>query len=221
MLEAEGFTVIERPSIAVKMMPYRRDAIDDNKKLDDFDIIAFTSKRGVEGAAPVAEQIRKANRQIAVVGQKTAEAVETIIGRPPDIIAEPQTGEVLARTICREKDAPCSLLHFRGAKANPAFKRILEKKGIHVTQAIVYKTEAPEIKPIDAEGQVVIVFASPSAVKNFIKVNNTSIRNAAACIAVGPVTAEALKKHKAPNIVVADAPDNNEILKKIRGIAGR
>jgi len=106
-----------------------------------------------------------------------------------------------------------SVLLPRSDRANPDLPAALKTHGAEVTEVIAYRTLQPgevdrqKLSRVSAGEADAILFFSPSAVQNFAELVGAEhflgLQNGLAITAVGPVTAEALRKSKVERMVVA------------------
>jgi uroporphyrinogen-III synthase len=201
---------LEYPCIQTEIFPYQGDPID-GMALEQFDAMAFSSRRGVRGMMPVAGRVRRSRCVLAAVGKTTALAIEKITGRKADLIARPQTGEGMARSLMEKLSSGGRVLHVRGSKTTGTFKKTMGDAGFRIHDLIVYENREPDLEPIKFESPPVVIFASPSAAKAFYRVN-PDIQDIATHIAIGQTTADYLKNLNIPNIHVARRPSDDGIL---------
>jgi uroporphyrinogen-III synthase len=94
----------------------------------------------------------------------------------------------------------------------------LREAGAEVERVVVYRTVTPpedraeHVRGLFKRGGVdVLIFASPSAVHNFVELMGTELMRETPVTpivaAIGPTTAEAVRKHGLSPHVVAGAPD--------------
>ncbi len=213
-LTARGITVIDYPCIRTRLFPFRIGDLE-NGSLEDVDVVIFTSKRAVRAVAGAAKDILMSHSLIGSVGPATTDHIRRIIGREPDIEPEINTGEALAKAVCREftrssvsgsgtAGVEFRAIYFRGDKTNPRFREIIENGGGRLTQIEVYATERPQMKSLELRAPAVAVFASPSAANHFFDVNPALVTVIHA-VAIGPVTAWRLREQGVS--VVAEAPE--------------
>jgi len=186
-------------------------------KLDQFDWIIFTSGQAVRafvarsmdlGASlnPAGSKLR-----IAAVGPVSAEAVRQK-GIHVEYVARTHSGVGLANEL-GERLRSRSVLLPRSDRANPDLPAALKTHGAEVTEVVTYRTLQPgevdrqKLGRISAGEADAVLFFSPSAVQNFAELVGAEhflgLQNGLAITAVGPVTAEALRKSKVERIVVA------------------
>ncbi len=217
-LGATGVSIREYPCIVTELNPYDGSLIDDTHVLTDFEVIVFTSKRGVSGIAPAAAEISRSSVRLAAVGTRTAEACRELFDRSPEFIPDIQTGEALAHLLADAlpgSDAgTIRILHVRGNKYNPVFQTILESAGMQVSALEVYTTRIPDLEPLTITRPVVILFASPSAVRGFFQANAYRCEQMI-CIAIGPVTRDALVAAGIQNVVSAPSSRHEDVVATI------
>ncbi len=219
-LNEMGMDTLEYPCISTRITPYTGGEICAGKSLKDFRVVAFTSKRGVAGMRERREELAGSDQLLAAVGKVTAQEVEKVIGRKPDVVAHPQTGEGLARSVLAKLDKPAPVLHVRGGKTSGTFRQALEEHGFEVCELIVYENVAPEVKPLELEGPAVAVFASPSAAQCFFECN-PGLSDQVYCVAIGPITAQYLESRNLKLVEVAFRPDTDHLVESIKQILKR
>ena len=186
-------------------------------QLEKFDWIIFTSGQAVRafetrnkdlGALlnPAGSKLR-----IAAVGPVSAEAVRQA-GLPVEYVARTHNGVGLANELGARLQGRSVLLP-RSDRANPDLPAALKTHGAQVTEVIAYRTLQPsevdrqKLGSISASEADAILFFSPSAAHNFAQSVSAEhflgLQNCLAIVAVGPVTAEALRHLKMERIVVA------------------
>jgi uroporphyrinogen-III synthase len=213
-LAALGHEALRYPCVATRLLPCCGDALPSGRGIEDFDVIAFTSKRGVAGIAHLRERIATCGALIACVGDATADAARRHLGATDFIVGSEQTSAGLAEATIAARGGPGALLHVRGDKSTGEFRRAMEGAGWTVEELIVYENTAPPLTPLeDAEGSGA-VFSSPTAAQRFFALNSGLLKRIK-CIAIGPVTARSLRELGAANITVAERPDDAGVLEAI------
>lgn len=163
---------------------------------------------GLEIASP------RAPRIIAAVGPATARALEAQ-GLRIDYVAREQTGESLARELEASLAGRAVFLP-RSDRGNTAVSAALREIGAQVTEVIAYRTLPPghiDAALADRIGRAEIdalIFASPSAVRNFLAVfGREAIRfpSALRFVAIGPTTAQSMRDANLP--VAVEAPESS------------
>ena len=134
---------------------------------------------------------------IAVIGPKTAEAVEELLGMEVDLAAQNYTAEGLARAL-----QPVAGLRFllpQSEIARPVLANALRDLGADVTTIVAYRTVlgqgGDDIPGMLARGELdAITFSSSSTVRNFVarlenEGGSTSQLEGVCLAAIGPITA--------------------------------
>lgn len=222
-LREKGLEVLEYPCIQTTLLPFSRGThLPADNTLADFQVIVFTSKRGVAGMKPAVSTIRKLLRtglRIAVVGPATARAVREAFGTSPHYTAEPATSDSLARLLVRSLPSKSNILHIRGDKTTGAFKSIIREHRFPLTECIVYRTESTNPPPLDPMDRAIILLASPSAVKTFFTANSlSSIIGHWTYLSIGPTTTKALGKTGASPVIEAKSTHIDSIIEAIENI---
>lgn len=245
-LAALGAEVIETPMIETRTLDCPRvvpapssvipglagDLPADLKTLANFDLLAFTSTNGVDSffkqlfAAGYDVRVL-AGKKIASVGKITEKKLLEY-GIRCDYVPEDHTAEGLGKLLasqcadCRQvsKDEPKILL-LQGNLADDTLLGYLP----HATRWIVYETlpvtECPEWKREAVATADAVVFASSSAVENFVKMSASAdleFKPLAFCI--GRMTESAAKEHGF-NTVVSEETTMDSLVKKIVEYFGR
>jgi len=172
----------------------------------------FTSTNGVKALQKLMEnglQVRP-EVQLFAVGSKTKQALERLglEARIPRI----QNAAHLAELIIDEGKID-SVIYFHGNLSRDEMSDTLRKENIEVIESEVYKTiikpvELPE-KPVEA-----VLFYSPSAVEGF-KQGEGFEKDLPMLFAIGPTTAEALRKETDQDIEISSMPDTKVLLKTV------
>ena len=213
-LAALGIEILEYPCIASRIIPYAGGQLA-GRDLEDFKVIAFASKRGVAGMRLVADRLKYSGALLAAVGETTASAINDLLGRKADLIAEPQTGEGLARAIIGRLPSSAPVLYVQGNKGTGEFKKLLEANNFEVCDLVVYENYFPEMVPLEINQQAIAVFASPSAAEAFFE-TNMHLKDVVQSMAIGPTTEQALKSMGVKDIAVAPKPAVEPLAETIR-----
>jgi len=185
--------------------------------IHQFDWMILTSAQAVRALVKRSEELKRgliqAGRKlrIAAVGPVTGEAALQA-GFPVEYVAETHTGAALAEELGSRLSGAKVFLP-RSDRANPDLPPALMRQGAQVTEVIAYRTLRPtdvgqrDLKQI-AEGVVdAVLFFSPSAVQHFAELFGGeklgALQYKLAITAVGPVTANALRRAGAQRIVMA------------------
>ena len=233
-LAALGAEVIETPMIETRTLECplvmaspegaRQSRPADFNSLANFDILAFTSTNGVESffkqLLASGNDIRiLAGKKIASVGKITEKKLLEY-GIRCDYVPEDHTGEglgkLLASLIPQSTEGATSypiprILLLQGNLADDTLLKLLPQ----ATRWVVYETlpvvELPEWKREAVASADAVVFASTSAVENFVKMANAQPRTS---FCIGRMTESAARKHGFET-VTSDETTMDSLVKKI------
>ena len=210
-LESLGAKVLLLPAVSFSA-PTDVDSLDRAiGSLEKFDWVVFTSANAARFFASRCVQVGRMpdagkRPRCAAVGSATAAAAEQE-GFRVDLVAGEFRGEALARDLAPAVAGKQVLLP-RSDRAGRELPQALEKAGAQVTEVIAYHTGGggtpdPAILEFVRAGQVdVVSFFSPSAVENLRAMLGgdafSQLAERGAMAAVGPVTAEALRRAGVP-----------------------
>ncbi len=163
--------------------------------LPNADWLVFTSRRGVEAFATLAESAVAPQCRVAAVGAATAEAAKNVVGRV-DVVGG-GTAAALAATLVEVGDfarRPHVLLAL-AENASDTLERALTAAGARCTRLDVYRTvPAPALakrRPLSGLHVDNVVLASPSAVTGFV--HQVEIDVPVKVITIGPSTTAAAR----------------------------
>ncbi|MDO4921786.1 MAG: uroporphyrinogen-III C-methyltransferase [Phascolarctobacterium sp.] len=206
-LEARGAKVIEVP--AIKIVPAADYAPLDKAigELNAYKWLVFTSANGVDYFFQRLLQAGKdaralANAKLAAIGSATAQALAER-GLAADLIPSAYKAEELAEALADKIVPGDKILIARAKVAREVLPESLRKIGADVNVVTAYETVADcenkdELLAALQNGDAsVVTFTSSSTVTNLLKVlgNEQKLLANAALAAIGPVTAETLRKH--------------------------
>jgi len=205
-LKALGFNTITLPLIEIT--PINSDKLTKVVTKNQYDWILFTSTNAVKyffNAVPK----NKISSKIAVVGNKTQEAIQEL-GLDIQFIPTKYTGKNLAEELPIYSKNKILIPH--SAKASNEIEKILQKRGCNITIIDIYENKAIQYKKeklaeIITQNIDYVVFTSASIVEAFYKLPYKI--NAKKIICIGPETA---KRAKALNLKVnaVSNPHNTE-----------
>ena len=205
-LEALGAEAVNFPMIETRSLL-------DGKKIDalanelhTFDLVAFSSKTGVEvffeALYATGKDARALGRaHVAAVGEKTAEVLKDY-GVLSDLVPKESNAEALLREILEALPEVHRVLLPKAKKGRTLLEEGLKSKGIFVLALDAYETVGVEpsketLEGLDIEGFDWVLFTAPSALSQFLEVfGEAALRFSGglkvACI--GQTTAKALEK---------------------------
>jgi uroporphyrinogen III methyltransferase/synthase len=235
-LRAAGAEAILAPMIRIAPPESWDEADAALDRLESYDVVLVTSANAIRRLAGRARELGIGfgglRARVLCVGPKTAEAT-LAEGLPVHALpGERYDAEGLLELIGREH-APAGrrFLFPRAERARAVLVKGLRGAGAIVDPVAVYRTLPPEqqeagLRERLAAGEIdVLTFTSPSTVRNFLSQLAPEARCAAEralLAAIGPVTAEALRKEGLEPDVVPDRALAAELVAALtRAIAGR
>ena len=191
----------------------------DFNALANFDILAFTSTNGVESffrqlfAAGYDVRVL-AGKKIASVGKITEKKLLEY-GIRCDYVPEDHTGEGLGKLLAAKVTAgeidESRILLLQGNLADDTLLELLPKSTRWVVYETLPVTELPEWKREAVAGADAVVFASTSAVENFVKMAEA---RPSLSFCIGRMTETAARKHGFET-VTSDETTMDSLVKKI------
>jgi uroporphyrinogen III methyltransferase/synthase len=187
-------------------------------RLNDFSAVLFLSANAVryvfERCRHLAVKFAPGDAPgpfIAAVGPATAQAIIDEGSRADYVGRDP--AELLVRELGPQLENRAVLLP-RSDRGDAALSLALRDAGARVTEIVAYRTMMPEAPDEQLAGQIrhaevdVIVFASPSAVRNFaVIVGADDVKNISKRVqfaAIGRTTAKALRDARLPVAIEAE-----------------
>lgn len=198
-------------------------------QLDRFDWMIFTSGQAVRAVVARTKDLESSlspaggKLRIAAVGPVSAEAVREA-GLSVEYVAKTHSGVALANELGERLQGRRVLLP-RSDRANPDLPAALKTFGAEVTEVIAYRTlrssevDREKLSKISAGEADAVLFFSPSAVQNFAELVGVDrfrgLQDDLAITAVGPVTAEALRRFKIERVIVAADTTNAAVMQAL------
>jgi uroporphyrinogen III methyltransferase / synthase len=198
-------------------------------ELEQFDWLILTSAQAVraviERAADLQQPLVRPEWQlrVACVGPVTAEAARGA-KLPVEYVAVTHNGVALANELGSRLQGAKVLLP-RSDRANPDLPAALRRFGARVTEVIAYRTLRPGgadrdgLKKITDGHMDAVLFFSPSAVEHFAELVGAeklqTIQDMLAITAVGPVTANALRKAGVRRVVIAPDTTSTSLIEAL------
>ena len=192
-----GAQVLEINSIEFKNTSYN--LADYKAKLTEYDFLTLTSVNGVniffDYLRDTGFDIRQLKAKIAAIGPATAEAIKSR-GIIPKIVAKHFVGESLFEEMKSYVKVGDKVLVPRSKDARPYLVEELRCFGCSVDEVFTYETlcgkvrDENEIKDVD-----IIVYTSPSTVKNMITMVGLETIKSKPALAIGPITLKELSEY--------------------------
>ena len=211
-LESLGAEVIEFPTIKITAPTDNFAKLDAAiKNLSSYDWIIFTSTNGVEKFFERLKIFKLDARavgtaKVAAIGTATAEKLSSY-GIIADLIPKEFRAESLIESF--KELSPKNILIIRAEIARDILPAELKNFGADITVTPAYKTisaveNAAEIKSLFDAGQIdFVTFTSSSTVENFVQSLGAEILLNTKTAAIGPITAQTLKKFDIDADVIA------------------
>jgi uroporphyrinogen III methyltransferase/synthase len=216
-----------------------RGAID---RLDAFDGVVLSSPAGVDAflhalLASGRDVRRLARHQVAAIGTGTAERA-LAAGLRPDVVPSIARSEGLRDLLEQRGRLAARWLHVRADEGRDVLADAIRRAGGHIEIVVGYRTIRPEVPPLllrsllppdrGGEGFDAVCFASGKAGRHFLETLKAAhgadptreIVQAARVVALGPVTAEALRALGVRVDAVADEPTDEGMATAVRRALG-
>ncbi|WP_456418705.1 uroporphyrinogen-III synthase [Methanocaldococcus infernus] len=189
LLTKKGYSVIKIPCLEIR---YKKVKIN----LDNYDIIAFTSPRGVKGLyLNLSEDEREKVKEkiIACIGEKTAKKVEELFKKSPEIVPSEYRAEKLLEEL---KKVEGKIL-IPTTRATRDVLRVLHPTYIYVYESLEPENLKEKVLSLKNLDTFIITFTSGLIAENFLKYVDEELKKKIEenyIIAIGPVTAERVKR---------------------------
>lgn len=224
-LEELGAEVDELPVIKFEPPPDYAALDRAIAKLDSFDWIVFTSANGVEWFVRRLEQLgldvrAMGDARLCAIGPKTAATLRGLRLKV-DYVPSEYVSEAVVREF-PEDVAGKRVLIPRALEAREELPAGLQARGAKVTVAAAYMTvtddsQAQTLRQRLRERVDIITFTSASTVNSFFAlIGDTKLPDDVVAACIGPITAEAARKHGLANIVVASEYTIDGIVEALR-----
>jgi uroporphyrinogen-III synthase len=203
--------------------------------IETFDWILFTSVNAVQAVERRGNELQRgldSARKLpraAAVGPVTADAAEAA-GFSVEYVAADHSGAGLARELGEELRNKNVLLP-RSDRANPELPAALRKCGALVTEVVAYRnlppgaTDQEKLQESLRDGVDSILFYSPSAVENFLRLLGRerlgTLQGRVLMVAIGPTTANALSAAGIQRIARAAETTTKAIVEALEGHLAR
>ncbi|MEX2351033.1 MAG: uroporphyrinogen-III synthase [Balneolaceae bacterium] len=219
LAEERGLESVVCPAVRIE---YREDYNAIIRKLEHVQdaVWAFTSRNAVEvlmrmGESGMAPYLP---RQIFAVGQKTAEALETL--GITSVSPARQDGTGLADLILDSRESESlKVVHWHGNRARSEMKEKLGRAGVEVVGLEVYRTELQKIdlpaKPVEG-----VLFFSPSGVEAYRFSGGFGNREQE-LFAIGATTGEAVSLESGGHVHIPSTPSVESLLELAAQILNR
>jgi uroporphyrinogen-III synthase len=231
-LEALGARVEARPTIALELPSDPEPARVALNRLGTYDWALFTSATGVRFFQLLAQRalgrMPRIEVAVAAIGPSTARALRAA-GIRPRVVARDSTGEGLAEALSGRVKQGHRVLLVRPEVAREALPSALRAAGALVDTVAFYRNVAAQdvadiARDVRREVFDVVIFTSPStaqrlfdgAISAGVEIRDTLRR--VKVVAIGEVTARALRETGLTVDAVAPAPSDDGIVEAVRGL---
>lgn len=180
--------------------------------------LVFTSANGVriffqELKKKSVDLRRLSMCKFAVIGSATLEALLEY-GFRADLCPDVYTSEALALKLCRTIADGEDVILLRAQNSTETLPVLLEKHGIRVTRATLYKVRAEAPQTARLNHLDYLTFGSAGGVDEFFK-EYTTIPQKTVCVCIGEVTAEAFSRYDKRPCLVAENASVSSIVQQI------
>ena len=199
--------------IAPPLDPRPLSEVKDGLRHGRFDRVVVTSRNGVNAIGDVLSEDVGRSPWVAAIGGSTAEALREC-GIEPVLTAADATGEGLLAELSEVVAPGERILLPVSARARSVIADGLRALGADVSMVTAYETHVirevePELERMMARGETgAVLLASPSAVEGFVAQAGHVLpaMAGASFVAIGPVTAVAMRRAGLPVHAMPDAP---------------
>lgn len=207
LLEEQGASCMELPLIEIKALGDYRALDRAIKQIEKFNWLIFTSQNGVKFFKQRVGVLKKDMRilkgvGVAVIGPRTALAVENYLGISPNLRAKEFLQEGLIAAFKKKKIKEQNILLVRALQARDVLPQGLTELGASVCIIPAYKTvTAGKMKTPDKllAHLDVVTFTSSSCVQGFFKVfpkkKIWQYKNKFKIASIGPITSRTIKDY--------------------------
>lgn len=231
LLEDLGAAVIEAPTIKITPPRDRSDIDRAVREIASYDWLILTS---VNGVRYLFDRIDDAgldsrslcNAKVAAIGSATAEALRAR-GIRADVVPEEFRAEGLVESLKPLISRGDRVLIARASEAREILPRSLRDLGAEVDVVAAYETETDGsnigavVDALKKDGDVIITFTSSSTVKNFVSAigEDRALLSKAKLAAIGPITAQTMKKFDLEPDVVAETYTIDHLVEAVKKLS--
>lgn len=178
-----------------------------------FEHVVLTSRQGVIAIAEALPSLRRTQMTVSAIGESTAGALRDH-GIEPAIVADESTQEGMLEALRHHITPGQRVLLPVSSRARKTLVEGLRAIGAEVTRVDAYSTEiitepAPAAQALAERGEIgAVMLASPSAVEGFVAQLGSLLpaMSGATFVAIGSVTAEAMRRRGLPVHATPDMP---------------
>ena len=193
-LRSLGAEVTEINSIVIEPTPEKLESCHD--MIEEYDHLVFTSINGVNAFFSYLKDkkidVRRIKGKLASIGPATTKAISER-GLIVDIEAKEFVGESLFASLEKSIEKGNRILIPRAEISRPYLREKLEESGCIVDDIPVYKTKEGTNRFPEKFGDVdVVLYTSPSTVRNMVSIIGREELNKKISLAIGPITKKEL-----------------------------
>jgi uroporphyrinogen-III synthase len=194
-LEDAGVAVRQIPCVATRLRDPDPDEVRDLPAAGRVGALAFTSRRAVRGwmrwapGSAWSQELGKGSVVVAAVGPATAGALERA-GIGCDLVAEPPTGESLARSLAGQVQVEREVVLVAGETRAGGLERELARAGRTLRILTLYASEPPAVPSLEPFEVAAVFVASPLTGRRLIDANPWIAGSQ--FVSIGPTTTRAL-----------------------------
>lgn len=216
LFENAGAELLEMPLIKIEPLPISAEENSTLKNFQKFDWLILTSANGVqyffESFSKISDKQKlPGHLKIAVIGNKTQKKLEEY-GYSPNFVNPGNTAEDFSEAFLihlqKEKKHPNILLAL-GKLARTVIQDTL-KDIANCTRIDFYTTILPDtvdqniMNQIKADRYEMLIFTSPSGIKNFLKISGLQTPEKLRVACIGEITARTARKNNIGPLVIAE-----------------
>ena len=184
-IKAEGGEPFLFPTLAIVPAQLSNENQDKIELVNHFDMIIFISPNAVEhGLNHILANTQLSDKVLlATIGQGSAKALHTYLGKPADIVPQENfNSEGLLATEAMQNVANKRILIVRGNQGREHLKQTLQQRGALVEYLEAYQRVKPEVNPADLEQYLqnneiaAIVITSAASLKNLVELTPEKVR---------------------------------------------
>jgi hydroxymethylbilane synthase len=177
------------------------------------DHVVFTSSQGVAALEPALRRMVPGSVSVAAIGDGTAARMRAL-GVEPELVVRGSQAEGLLHALRRRVKPGERVLLPVSSRARSVLADGLRELGAEVIRVDAYVTEVvaeagdETVALVESGGVGAVLLASPSAVEGVVRQLGTLLpaMSGATFVAIGPVTAGAMRAHNLPVHAVASEP---------------
>jgi len=221
-LKKAGATVLLVPTIKIipaELLPEGKFRI---SSFYGYDFVIFPSANSVKYSFKqiVVDKHSAAKPYIVAIGKRTAEAL-AVIGFNADFIPGKFTSEELIKSLSKFEWKEKKVLIPIGNLSNGELADFVKSKGALADQVIVYETTPNDSIDETMKSEIrlgrfdMIIFYSPSQVKNFIDIFGSNVLKTKPIVVIGPTTKKAVERHGFEVAIVPGNSTTEDLMKSL------